>query len=173
SLLRREQGHRLIAYDPNIRITIEPDIEVWRRKLESLLPLVHLLKISLEDFNLLFPGADPAETARRWLGRGPRLVVLTRGSEGAWGWTATAEVEMAAVPTELVDTVGAGDSYQAALLAGLAETWRLNPTALSALTPANLAQLLAFAGTAAAITCSRRGADLPRRNELPPLSTSH
>ncbi|HEY8017726.1 MAG TPA: carbohydrate kinase [Dongiaceae bacterium] len=173
SLLRRESGRRLIAYDPNIRITIEPDIEVWRRKLESLLPLVHLLKISLEDFNLLFPGADPSQMARRWLGRGPRLVVLTRGSEGAWGWTATAEVEMAAVPTELVDTVGAGDSYQAALLAGLAETWRLNPTALSALTPANLAQLLAFAGTAAAITCSRRGADLPRRNELPPLSTSH
>ena len=100
-------GRRLIAYDPNIRITIEPDIEVWRRKLESLLPFVHLLKISLEDFNLLFPGADPAEMARRWLGRGPRLVVLTRGSEGAWGWTATAEVEMAAVPTELVDTVGA------------------------------------------------------------------
>ena len=101
--------------------------------------------------------------ARRWLGRGPRLVVLTRGSEGAWGWTATAEVEMAVVPTELVDTVGAGDSYQAALLAGLAETGRLDPAALAALTPASLAQLLAFAGTAAAITCSRRGADLPRR----------
>ena len=169
-LLRREQGRRLIAYDPNIRITIEPDIEVWRRKLESLLPLVHLLKISLEDFNLLFPGADPAELARRWLARGPRLVVPLRGSEGAWGWTATAEVEMAAVPTVLVDTVGAGDSYQAALLAGLAETGRLDPRALAALTQAGLAQLLAFAGTAAAITCSRRGADLPRRNELPPLS---
>jgi fructokinase len=170
ALLRRESGRRFIAYDPNIRITIEPDLDVWRRKLERLLPLVHLLKISLEDFNLLFPGADPAETARRWLGSGPRLVVLTRGSEGAWGWTAKAEVEMAAVPTEVVDTVGAGDSYQAALLAGLAETGRLDPAALATLTQATLAQLLAFAGAAAAITCSRRGADLPRRAELPPLS---
>ena len=79
---------------------------------------------------------------------------------------------MAAVPTELVDTVGAGDSYQAALLAGLAETGRLDPAALATLTQANLAQLLAFAGTAAAITCSRRGADLPRRAELPPLTGS-
>jgi fructokinase len=172
SLLRRESSRRLIAYDPNIRITIEPDIEVWRRKLDSLLPFLHLLKISLEDLDLLFPGADPAELARRWIGRGPRLVVLTRGSQGACGWTARAEVEIAAVPTELVDTVGAGDSYQAALLAGLAETGRLDPAALTTLTQASLAQLLAFAGTAAAITCSRRGADLPRRKELPPLSGS-
>ena len=88
------------------------------------------------------------------------------------GWTAGAEVEMPAIPTMLVDTVGAGDTFQAALLAGLAETGRLDPRALESLTAPSLVELLSFAGKAAAITCSRRGADMPRRGELPALSTT-
>ena len=88
------------------------------------------------------------------------------------GWTAAAEVELPAMPTVLVDTVGAGDTFQAALLAGLAETGHLDPRALESLTAPSLVELLSFAGKAAAITCSRRGADMPRRAELPALSTT-
>jgi fructokinase len=171
SLLRREAGRRLVAYDPNIRITIEPDLEVWRSKFATLLSFAHLLKISLEDFNLLFPGADPGVLVRSWIGRGPHLVVLTRGGEGARAWTATSEVEMPAAATRLIDTVGAGDSYQAALLAGLTEMGLLDPAKIASLTASALAELLAFAGAAAAVTCSRRGADLPRRAELPPITS--
>jgi fructokinase len=177
ALVAREAGRRLIAYDPNIRPTIVPDMEIWRRKFARLLRFTHLLKISLEDFSLLFPGAEPAALARGWIaqgstGQGPKLVVVTRGAEGASGWTPAAEVELPASPTTLVDTVGAGDTYQAALLAALAETDRLDPRALAGLTAASLVELLSFAGTAAALTCSRRGADMPRRGELPLLSTS-
>jgi fructokinase len=80
---------------------------------------------------------------------------------------------MPAAATRLVDTVGAGDSYQAALLAGLAEMGLLDPAKIASLTASALTELLAFAGAAAAVTCSRRGADLPRRDELPPITTGH
>jgi fructokinase len=172
ALVAREAGERLIAYDPNIRPTIVTEMEIWRQKFARLLPFTHLLKISLEDFHLLFPGAEPAALARSWIAQGPKLVVVTRGAEGASGWTASAEVDVPASPTILVDTVGAGDTYQAALLAGLAETGRLDARALAGLSAANLIELLAFAGKAAALTCSRRGADMPRRSELPVLSTT-
>ena len=73
---------------------------------------------------------------------------------------------MLPVPVQVVDTVGAGDTFQAALLTGLAETGRLSASALGGLTADQLADLLGFASAAAAITCARRGADMPRRNEL-------
>jgi fructokinase len=168
SLLRRNPGIPLVSYDPNVRLGVEPDIWIWRRKFASLLPFVHLLKISLEDFKLLFPGADSAELAGSWLKKGPRLVVITRGPEGAQGFTAAATAAVPATAVSVVDTVGAGDSYQAALLAGLAEAGRLDADSVTGLSAAGLGDLLAFAGAAAAITCSRRGADMPRRAELPP-----
>jgi fructokinase len=177
ALVGRESAQRLIAYDPNIRPTIVPDMEIWRRKFARLMPFTHLLKISLEDFGLLFPGAEPGALARGWIAQGPiaqgpKLVVVTRGAEGATAWTQAGEVEVPASPTTLIDTVGAGDTYQAALLAALAETDRLDPRALAGLTAPSLVELLSFAGKAAALTCSRRGADMPRRGELPLLSTS-
>jgi fructokinase len=170
ALLRRESARRLISFDPNVRTTIEPDIEVWRRKFASFLPFVHLLKISEEDQQLLFPGADPGGLAKSWLAEGLRLVVLTRGAKGVRAWSSEWTIERPAVAVKIVDTVGAGDSYQAALLAGLSETGRLDPKSLGAVTGAALEGLLDFAGAAAAITCSRRGADMPRRAELPAIA---
>jgi fructokinase len=169
SLLRRESERRLISYDPNVRLAIEPDLAVWLRKFAAFLPFVHLLKISEEDLYLLFPAADPGQLAKSWLAQGPRLIVLTCGGKGARAWSGDFTVERPAKSVQVVDTVGAGDSYQAALLAGLAETGGLGPNSLGALTPSELDGLLAFAAAAAAITCSRRGADMPRRNDLPAL----
>ena len=87
ALVRREAGRRLVAYDPNVRTTIEPDLEVWRRKIAGLVSSVHLLKISAEDMEILYAGADPAALARTWLSSGVRMVVLTRGGGGATAWT--------------------------------------------------------------------------------------
>ena len=165
-LVRREHGKRLVAYDPNIRPTVVADLAAWRGRLDDLLPHVDLLKISAEDAETLFPGADPAELARGWLAKGPALVVVTRGREGASAFTATSTANVAARTVAVVDTVGAGDTFQAALLARLGETAARSRTAISALGEDALADLLDYAGRASAVTCTRRGADLPRRAEL-------
>ncbi len=166
SLVERARGRWLVAYDPNARPTVEPDRAVWRRLLDWMMPRTDLLKISDEDLAWLRPGEAPKAFAADALAKGVALVVVTRGGEGALGWTATAHAQAAPVRVEVVDTVGAGDTFQAALLTWLAEHDRLSATALSSLEEAELASALKFATAAAAITCSRRGADLPRRGEL-------
>ena len=93
-------------------------------------------------------------------------MVVTRGAQGASAWNARGRVDVPAPPVRTVDTVGAGDTFQAAMLAHLAETGRLDAAALADLDPQALARLIDFAARAAAITCSRRGADMPRRGEL-------
>ena len=166
ALAERECGRRLIAYDPNVRPSIEPDLDVWRRTFQRLTAAAHITKVSAEDLELLYPGVTHEDTARQLLGRGARLVVITRGGEGASGWTRNSQAASAARPVNVVDTVGAGDSYQAALLAGLAEMGCADPQALDALGQDALARLLDFAGQAAALTCGKRGADLPRRDAI-------
>lgn len=166
ALVRRECGTRLIAYDPNVRPSVEPALERWRAKIDALKANVHILKISAEDFGLLYPNAAPDVLARQWLAGGTGLVVMTRGAHGAVAWTCAGQVEVPGVPVQVADTVGAGDTFQAALLARLAETGCLAATRVAALDRDAVAALLAFAMRAASITCSRRGADLPRRAEL-------
>jgi len=167
ALVEREWQRSVIAYDPNIRLNVEPDIQRWRDTLQWMLPRTALLKVSDEDLALLYPGVAAAELAAQWLAAGVSLVVVTRGGEGAWAWTATQHLATPPVPVEVMDTVGAGDTFQAALLTALAERGVLTREALRSLSPDALAAALHFAAQAAAITCSRRGADLPRRGELP------
>jgi fructokinase len=169
ALIEREHaaGRAVIAYDPNIRLNVEPDIQRWRDTLAWMLPRTQLLKVSDEDLGLLFPGVPAAELAAQWLAAGVALVVVTRGGEGAWAWTAREHVAVPPVAVPVVDTVGAGDTFQAALLTALAERGWLNRNALRGLNAAGVSAVLTFAAQAAAITCSRRGADLPRRSELP------
>ena len=166
ALVERECRRSTIAYDPNIRLKVEPDVQRWREALQWMLPRTHLLKVSDEDLALLYPGVDAATLAAQWLAAGVALVVVTRGGEGAWAWTAAQHVVAAPVAVEVIDTVGAGDTFQAALLTALAERSLLAPRALRRLSMADLEAALQFATRAAAITCSRRGADLPRRAEL-------
>lgn len=156
---------RFISVDPNVRPTVEADMEVWRTRLAALFPLADLVKISAEDHELLWPGRSSETVAADILGQGPRLVVVTRGGEAALGWTASGLHARAEPPrVAVVDTVGAGDTFQAALLARLL---RGDPmAALAGLDDAGLAAILGYAARAAAITCSRRGADLPRAAEL-------
>ncbi|HPM64916.1 MAG TPA: carbohydrate kinase [Piscinibacter sp.] len=165
-LVEREQGRALIAYDPNIRLNVEPSLDVWRTQIDWMLPRTQLLKVSDEDLRLVWPGVEPADFAARALAQGAQLVVVTRGGEGATGWTATGRVDVPPVAVQVIDTVGAGDTFQAALLTWLAERDALSAPALAALSKDALGGALGFAARAAAITCSRRGADMPRRAEL-------
>lgn len=166
ALVARESPRSLVAYDPNIRLNVQPDLQVWRAALDWMLPHTHLLKVSDEDLGLLYPQVPLAELAQRWLQAGVGLVVVTQGGEGVQAWARGVHVQSAPVRVAVVDTVGAGDTFQAALLTWLAEHGRLSPAGVRAWDAAALAAALDFAGRAAAITCSRRGADLPRRAEL-------
>jgi fructokinase len=166
ALVAREHGRRLISYDPNVRLRVEPDLARWRVTLDWMLPRTHLLKISDEDLGLLYPGADTAAMVAHWLSQGVALVVVTRGGEGALAWTAKHTLQVPSPRVTVVDTVGAGDTYQAALLTALAEVNALTPAALRSLSAEALQHALGFAARAAAITCTRRGADMPRRAEV-------
>ena len=166
ALVEREQGRTLIAYDPNIRLNVEPDLARWQAQVDWMLPRSDLLKISDEDLGLLYPGLAPETFAARALAQGTRAMVVTRGAHGASAWTALAQASVAGVPVSVVDTVGAGDTFQAALLTWLAEHGVLTGNALAGLSGPEWHAALGFAARAAAITCSRRGADMPRRNEL-------
>jgi fructokinase len=166
ALVEREHRRSLIAYDPNIRLNVEPDIERWRDTLRWMLPRTHLLKVSEEDLGLLHPGAAAQDLARDWLAQGVSCVVVTHGGEGASAWRHAEQIRVEPKSVSVVDTVGAGDTFQAALLAGLAERGVLGREALREMPAAAWRDVLQFAARAAAITCSRRGADLPRRAEL-------
>jgi fructokinase len=166
ALVDREHARTTISYDLNIRLNVEPDLARWRSTLQWMLPRTHLLKVSEEDLSLLLPGLSLEQFATDALARGVRLVVVTRGREGARAWTTSALQSVPAVSVTVVDTVGAGDSFQAALLTWLAEHDRLSSEAMSSMSALELRAALLFAVRAASITCSRRGADLPQRSEL-------
>ncbi len=165
--LARGKGDRLVSLDPNVRPTVEPDMDVWRERLATLYPLADLVKISAEDLAILHPGTTPEALAADLTAQGASLVVVTDGGAAATGWT-SGGLRATAVPprVDVVDTVGAGDTFQAALLAPLLAAPGGAAAELAALDAEGLARLLAYAARAAAITCSRRGADLPRAAEL-------
>ncbi len=159
-----------ISFDPNLRPAFLDDREQAWLDVESLADRSTLVKMSDEDVELMHPGADPADVARALLG-GERteLVVVTHGPAGAAGYVDGLEIWVRAPEVQLVDTVGAGDSYMAALLAILHADGALSPYGEGAMPTdeAALERLLSGAATAAAVTCSRRGADPPTRAELP------
>jgi fructokinase len=162
-----------ISFDPNCRPSIITDVDYARRQAEKFVTLADIVKASDEDLAWLYPGADPLESARRWLqlggAEGPAMVVVTRGAAGPWGITGAGETEFAAPRVEVADTVGAGDSFMAALLSGVVDRaldGAQNRADLRALPAEGLTALLAHASRAAAVTVSRAGANPPTRAEL-------
>jgi fructokinase len=161
-LMRRASTQGVFtALDPNVREGLIPDPDAYRARFKSWLPSVSLLKLSAEDAAWL--GGSP----REWLASGPAAVVITHGGDGLTAHTRDgAEHSVAGVRVDVVDTIGAGDTVNAALLHGLAARDALSPTAVADLGADGWTELLGFAARAAAITCSRAGAEPPYASEL-------
>ena len=150
-----------IVFDPNIRPSVQPDRDFYEAAVEKWAALSAVIKVSDDDLAWLFPGQSIDDVANRWINDGAFLVVVTRGADGLVGYTADGRVEVPGVKVDVVDTVGAGDTVgaivvEAMLAHGLIE-----------LRGDLLRSVLTRAASAAAITCSRKGAQPPYKHELP------
>ncbi len=168
-LARRHHDSKLISLDPNPRLNVEPDVRRWRRRVDAFSELADLIKVSDEDLEILLPGEEVESALSRWNSRGVPLIVVTRGGDGALVSLRGELFEASGHTAEVVDTVGAGDSFQAGLLCGLDELDKATKAGLGEVSLDECRRIVDFAMSAAVMTCTRRGADLPRRSELPAL----
>ncbi len=160
-------GEHLLSYDPNVRTTLGGGRSRVAPKVERMVAASHLVKASDDDLAFLYPGEPLADVAARWLGTGPRLVVVTRGANGCLAFTAAMEpVTRPAVPVEVVDTIGAGDAFASGLLSGLVDAGIDQPDALAAADGAAISAAVERALLVSALTCERAGARPPTRSEL-------
>jgi fructokinase len=167
-LMRRESARQVISFDPNLRPGLVEDEADYRGRLDEFFQKAHVIKLSGADLAWIAPGRDAQELAREWLGAEARIVVLTRGADGATIFSRVGSVSRPAIPVKIADTVGAGDATMGGLLAALHDRNLLSRSRLDALRETDLAEILDFALLVAAITCSRVGADPPRRADLRP-----
>ncbi len=165
------RGRALVSLDINVRPRLIDDPVAYRATLARAIAACDLLKLSAADCAWLAPAEDPLRFAAAQLDAGPALVALTRGSAGATalrrrhdGQVETLHVPGFSVP--VVDSVGAGDSFSAGLLAALAERAALTREAMATMPVEELTAALRFAAAVAALTCTRPGADPPRRTEV-------
>jgi fructokinase len=168
-LMRREAGRRVVSFDPNIRATLVEDEADYRARLSEIFHLADVIKLSQADLAWIAPGKTIADLAPGWLAAEARLVLLTQGGEGATIFARGKEVSRPAIRVKVADTVGAGDSIMGGLLAALHDRNALSREGLQALGEVELAEILDFALSVAAITVGRVGADPPRRSELSTL----
>lgn len=149
-----------IVFDPNIRSVVMNNRDQYEAAVEKWAAISSVIKVSDDDLKWLFPDKSINEVAERWVRDGAALVVVTRGSEGLIGFTADGAVEVSGVTITVADTVGAGDTVGAIVVEAMVEKGILN------LTGDVLRETLARAAKAAAITCSRPGAQPPYKHEL-------
>lgn len=164
-LVDREQSRRVIVLDPNVRPGLVPD-RAYRERLARAVSLSAIVKASDADLAWMYPDLDAEQAADRLIHEGVRLAVVTIGARGAFAAHGRVHVLVPAQPVHVVDTIGAGDAFAAALLAWLHDHGALGTDL--ALDAEQLRDALGFACRAAAITCSRAGADPPWRRELAP-----
>jgi len=162
-LVERETGGRVLMLDPNIRLGLIPEDE-YRERLRTMISQSTIVKASNTDVAWLYPELDYEDAADRILDEGVLLVVVTLGADGAFGAHRDLRLKVSAPEVEVVDTIGAGDAFGAALLAWLHDHGCVQPEL--SLEEGELRSALEFACLAAAITCTRAGADPPRRSEM-------
>lgn len=166
ALMAREQARRVMMFDPNIRRNFITDKPSHLARMRRMLAMADIVKLSDEDLDW-FEETGPVEgIAARWLALGPKLMVVTRGGDGLSAFSIRHRVEIPAERVAVVDTVGAGDTVNAGILASLRDQGVLTKAAIAELSERQIAQVLTFSGKAAAITVSRAGANPPWRGEL-------
>ncbi|MGO2004290.1 carbohydrate kinase family protein [Arthrobacter rhombi] len=167
--VERARPHATISYDPNVRPSFVTNHSQAIEDVERFVALSDVVRASDSDLAWLYPERSIEETAHAWLELGPAMVVATYGSGGPWGVVAAGEARTQAPVVDVADTVGAGDSFMAALLSTLVDRGLVGAArreALRGLTVAQLEEILDYAARAAAITVSRAGANPPRRDEI-------
>ena len=168
ALLDRQGGPRAVMIDPNIRPLFITDAEGYRRRMAAMISQADIVKVSDEDLNWLNPAPlTQAEKISAMLDTGPSVVIVTQGAEGAIATLADGtSITVPAVKTNVVDTIGAGDTFNAGFLAKLSDLDLLTPEALGTLDPDALRDAMTYGARVAAITVSRAGANPPWANEL-------
>jgi fructokinase len=162
-LVSRERGRRLVMLDPNIRVGLIPDVE-YRERLQTVICQSTIVKASEADLAWIYPGVDYENAAGQILDDGVSMVVVTLGAKGAYGAHREARLHVDAPRVEVVDTIGAGDAFGAALLAWLHDHAAIRPDLC--LETEEFKAALDFACLAGAITCTRAGADPPLKWEM-------
>lgn len=157
---------RVKMIDPNIRPGFIKDEAAYRARLERMIAAADIVKLSDEDLHWLICPGETADLAADVLAKGPKLVCITEGAAGAWGITANHQVFVPATKVTPVDTVGAGDTFNAGLLAALHDAGVLTPAGVASLDEATLTMAVGLATRAAAVTVSREGANPPWRHEM-------
>lgn len=167
ALQARECGRRVTMIDPNIRLGFIAGKEpAYRARIEAMIARADIVKLSDEDLAWVMGAGDVATLARQILARGPKVVFVTEGARGARAITATQDRFVAAQKITVADTVGAGDTFNAGVLASLHAAGALTKARLAALSDAELDAALSLGTRAAAVTCSRPGANPPWAHEL-------
>jgi fructokinase len=162
-------GSTTISFDPNCRPNLVRDKARYVDQMDAFAAAADIVRMSDVDFEFLYGGGDYEEKAKPLIAAGPSLVVITRGIKGAQAWhRAAGPVQVEAPAIDVVDTVGAGDSFQAALLFALHAIGRIKRSALAQMNAGELGRALSFAAACAAFTCSRAGADPPRYSDVRP-----
>lgn len=168
-LMKRESRRRVLTLDPNVRPSLISDWVDYRKRFHKWVLYVDILRLSQVDFDWLCPARMLEDLLPDWFDSGLSLVVLTKGAEGSTAYLSNGTI--VSVPAEeivLGDTVGAGDSFFSALLTFLHDHGMLKERSnIRKMNDSDLQACLTFASKAAAITCSRKGADPPYRHEMP------
>ena len=162
-----QPADRLVMADPNIRPGFVSDHDGYRTRLTALIGRADIVKLSDDDIAWLVPEGNLQAKARAVLDMGPKMLLLTEGGEGATAFLQNGTaVRVAAQKASVVDTVGAGDTFNAGCLAALRRANALHPDAIATLDEATLSDMLTLAARAAAVTVSRAGANPPWQTEL-------
>lgn len=166
ALMRREHARRVTMLDPNIRAAFIADKPAHLARMRRMIAMADIVKLSDEDLAWFGETGSHDEVAARWLGVGPKVIVITRGGDGAVAYTARSRIEVPAREVAVADTVGAGDTFNAGLLCSLHEGGLLRKESIAVLPEDELRRAVDFAMGAAAVTVSRAGANPPWRHEM-------
>jgi len=165
-LILRLHQTTVISLDPNIRPGFVTNESVYRERLRRMIALSDVVKVSEEDLAWMEPGKCFEHIAQEWMEDGASIVTLTLGSEGTRCITPCADIRVSATPVTVVDTVGAGDTFNAGFLARLRASGVLVKEALAALDQDTLRSAIEYGSRVAAYTVSQAGANPPRRQDL-------
>lgn len=166
ALLAREHEKRVISLDPNIRPGFIKDKQAHHDRIMRMAAQADIIKFSDEDLEWFGMAGDHDALAQKWLDIGPKLVVITKGAEGAVGYTAAHKVAVPSEKVTVVDTIGAGDTFDAGVLASLRRDGLLTKAHVAGLGAAAIHDALALAARVAAVTVSRAGANPPWAKEI-------